>query len=237
MTNANALEDLLYEKPIRKTYGSSTPHVYRNGMFITINNHRSTAGDLYQNYKRQYQTLYYGLTGRNVSRESIVLQDKQPPSKQLILKLLNARKIIVVAGIHDYSNQDKRGKHSNRNYEYQHQHLYVYGVDKHVPNKHEKIHDKEQHLERLLKRYNKTTRRRYKEIVIEPVGYGKYQYNEQVNPVNLHDYLLSPSHNPSRECIINYIANNRHNPAVKYPLTFIYHEHYHEKSTSTLPTK
>ena len=219
----NALELLLYPPTIEQTRTQHN-HPYERGMFISINNHKTDSGKLFTLFSKQYQTLYYGLTGNNISRESIKVSAGKLPSRKTIMDLIYKKRLLLVAGIHDYKPLDKRGRGSRNNYEYQHTHFYVYGTHFYLPEEEKQLRDKEDHLARLLQRNTNTTNQRHRLIKVSPVGTGKYFYNDQVTPSNLYEYLQSPRVDPSRKNVINYISNNKNNPSNQYPLTYIYHE-------------
>jgi hypothetical protein len=223
MKSSNALELLLYPPTIEQT-GTQYNHPYERGMFISINNHKCISGKLFTLYPKQYQTLVYGLTGKNISRASIKVSVGRMPSRDTIMDLVNSKTLLVVAGIHDYKPLDKRGRGSRRNYEYQHTHFYVYGAHHLLPAEEYALRDKEDHLARLLQRNTNTTNQKHRLIKVLPVGTGKYLYNDQVTPTSLYDYLQSPTRDPRKNNVINYIASNSNNPNNQYPLTYIYQE-------------
>ena len=219
----NPLEKLLYPPSIEQTKVQNN-HPYERGMFISINNHKTVSGKLFTLFSRQYQTLFLCLTGINISRESIKVSAGRLPSRKTIMDLIHKKRLLMVAGIHDYKPLDQRGRGSRKNYEYQHTHFYVYGTHFYLPEEEKKLRDKEDHLERLLKRYTNTTNLKHRLIKVSPVGTGKYFYSDQVTPSNLYEYIQSPREDPSRKNVINYISNNKNNPSNQYPLTYIYQE-------------
>tara|TARA_B100000073_G_C23736271_1_gene572263 strand:+ start:303 stop:977 length:675 start_codon:yes stop_codon:yes gene_type:complete len=223
MKTINALESLLYPSTAENTR-TQVNHPYSKGMFISINNHKCTSGDLFSLYAKQYQTLVYGLTRENISRECIKVSAGRLPRRDVVMDLVNKKYLLVVAGIHDYKPLDKRGRGSRRNYEYQHTHFYVYGSHHYLPSNESALRDKEDHLARLLQRNTNTTNQKHRLIKILPVGTGKYLYSDRVTPTSLYEYLQSPTTDPSRQNVINYIARNKNNPTVQYPLTYIYQE-------------
>lgn len=223
MKSSNALELLLYPPTIEQTR-THFNHPYERGMFISINNHKCDSGKLFTLYPKQYQTILYGLTGINISRESIKVSAGRLPSRKTIMDLIHKKRLLMVAGIHDYKPLDKRGRGSRTNYEYQHTHFYVYGTHFYLPEDENQLRDKEDHLAKLLQRNTNTTNQKHRLIKISPVGTGKYFYNDPVTPSNLYQYLQSPSTDPSRKNVINYISTNKNNPSNQYPLTFIYQE-------------
>ena len=60
-------------------------------------------------------------------------------------------------------------------------------------------------------------------VDVRPVGTYKHYTNEQFDDDSFYDYLHNPSNSPNRDCLINYINKNRHNPDVPYPLTYLYY--------------
>lgn len=218
----NALEKYLYPSSAQQTKKPAITHLYERGMFVSINNHKTTSAELWCQYKRQYQTILYGLTGKNISREEIKVSTGKLPSKQTIMNTAASKKLLVVAGIHDYKPQDKRGKGSRRNFEYQHTHFYVYGAHHFLPDEKTDLDQKVNHLALLLQRHTKTTNKKHLLVKIQPVGTGKHLFSDVVSPTTLYDYLLLPQTDITRDSVINYIARNRNNPSNKYPLTYLY---------------
>ena len=223
MKTLNPLEQLLYTPTLEQTK-TQYNHPYERGMFISINNHRTNSGKLFTLFSKQYQTLLYGLTGINISRNSIKVSAGRLPHRKIIMDLISKKRLLLVAGIHDYKPLDKRGRGSRRNYEYQHTHFYAYGTHFYLPEEEKSLRDKEDHLARLLQRNTNTTNQRHRIVKVSPVGTGKYLYTDQVTPSNLYEYLQSPREDPSRKNVINYISNNKNNPSNQYPLTYIYQE-------------
>ena len=223
MKTLNPLEQLLYTPTLEQTK-TQYNHPYERGMFISINNHRTNSGKLFTLFSKQYQTLFYGLTGINISRNSIKVSAGRLPHRKIIMDLISKKRLLLVAGIHDYKPLDKRGRGSRRNYEYQHTHFYAYGTHFYLPEEERALRDKEDHLARLLQRNTNTTNQRHRIVKVSPVGTGKYLYTDQVTPSNLYEYLQSPREDPSRKNVINYISNNKNNPSNQYPLTYIYQE-------------
>ena len=224
MKTLNPLEQLLYAPTLEQTK-TQYNHPYERGMFISINNHRTNSGKLFTLFSKQYQTLFYGLTGINISRNSIKVSAGRLPHRKIIMDLISKKRLLLVAGIHDYKPLDKRGRGSRRNYEYQHTHFYAYGTHFYLPEEEKSLRDKEDHLARLLQRNTNTTNQRHRIVKVSPVGTGKYLYTDQVTPSNLYEYLQSPREDPSRKNVINYISNNKNNPSNQYPLTYIYQEY------------
>ena len=116
MKTLNPLEQLLYPPTLEQTKAQHN-HPYERGMFISINNHKTDSGKLFTLFSKQYQTLLYGLTGINISRDSIKVSAGKLPSCKTIMDLIYKKRLLLVAGIHDYKPLDKRGNGSRRNYE------------------------------------------------------------------------------------------------------------------------
>jgi hypothetical protein len=71
MKSSNPLELLLYSLTLEQTNAQPIEYEYERGMFISINNHKLISADLYQGFKKQYQSIMYGLTRSNISRDTI----------------------------------------------------------------------------------------------------------------------------------------------------------------------
>ena len=224
MNSVNPLELLLYSPVVGQTKTHIYDHEYERGMFISINNHKLISADLYQGFKKQYQSIMYGLTGSNISRDAIKVSYGRLPKRQVIMDLVAKKKVLVVAGIHDYKPTDQGGRGSRWNYEYQHSHFYIYGAHHYLPKDPAELLDKIDHLERLLQRGSNIKGASYKVNTIKPVGRGKYLFSDPVTPTTLYDYLQSPLSNPDKQNCINYIAHNANNPNNQYPLTYLYQE-------------
>ena len=56
---------------------------YKNGMFITISNHKTTYETIRGAYKKQYQSLLHSL-GYKVSREDIMVKHKLPTRETIL---------------------------------------------------------------------------------------------------------------------------------------------------------
>ncbi len=216
----NPLEQLLYPPTIDQTIKPELIFHYEKGMFISINNNKTDAGKLIQQYPRQYQTLIHAICGRSISRENIRHTQKLP-SRELIADLVAEKKLLVVSGIHDYKRQDGRGG-SKRNYDYQHTHFYVYGAHHYLPAKGAELEAAEKKICRNLQRYTNTTNKRYCLIKVAAVGNGIYRHSDGVTPTTLYDYLLTASPEASKRTLLSYIASNRHNPSIQYPISYLY---------------
>jgi len=224
MKSSNPLELLLYSTAVEQTKTQLTEHEYERGMFISINNHKLISADLYQGFKEQYRTLMYGLLGHNISPSTIRISYGKLPKRQVIMDLVAKKKVLLVAGIHDYKPTDQGGRGSRWNYEYQHSHFYIYGAHHYLPKDPAKLKDKIDHLERLLQRGSNIKGASYKVNTIKPVGRGKYLFSDPVTPTTLYDYLQSPLNDQQKQSVINYIAHNASNPSNQYPLTYLYQE-------------
>jgi hypothetical protein len=224
MESSNPLELLLYSPTVEQTKTQSIEHEYERGMFISINNHKLISADLYQGFKERYGSIMYGLLGHNIAPSTIKVCYGRLPKRQIIMDLVAKKKVLVVAGIHDYKPTDQGGRGSRWNYEYQHSHFYVYGAHHYLPKDPAELLDKIDHLERLLQRGSNIKGASYKVNTIKPVGRGKYLFSDPVTPTTLYDYLQSPLSNPDKQNCINYIAYNANNPNNQYPLTYLYQE-------------
>lgn len=224
MKSSNPLELLLYSPAVEQTRNQLIEHEYEKGMFISINNHKLISADLYQGFKKQYQSIMFGLTGSNISRETIKVSYGRLPKRQVIMDLVAKKKVLLVAGIHDYKPTDQGGRGSRWNYEYQHSHFYIYGAHHYLPKDPAELKDKIDHLERLLQRGSNIKGASYKVNTIKPVGRGKYVFSDPVTPTTLYEYLQSPLSSPEKQNCINYIAYNANNPNNHYPLTYLYQE-------------
>lgn len=224
MKSSNPLELLLYSPTVEQTKTQSIEHEYERGMFISINNHKLISADLYQGFKENYRSVMYGLLGCNIRPDSVKVSYGRLPKRQVIMDLVAKKKVLAVAGIHDYKPTDQGGRGSRWNYEYQHSHFYIYGAHHYLPKDPAELLDKIDHLERLLQRGSNIKGASYKVNTIKPVGRGKYLFSDPVTPTTLYDYLQSPLSNPDKQNCINYIAYNANNPNNQYPLTYLYQE-------------
>ena len=213
----NGLERLLVDT--EKTVLPKRIHVnptspYERGMMISISNNKMHWETLVRNYRDQYLTLLYALTGRNThSRHDIKCVDGIP-DEQIIFRLIHKKIPFMVCGVHDYEQQQSLYGGSLQKWEYQHQHLYVYGIHHHFDDM------TESKLVKLFNpRYTNTKRKRIKNAVrLTEVGVGQYCMSDPISPLTIHDYLT----HPVTGTLIHYIKQNRHNPTVQYPLKTIY---------------
>ena len=181
---------------------------------ISISNNKMHWETLVRNYRDQYLTLLYALTGRNThSRYDIKCVDGIP-EETIIFKLIHKKIPFMVCGVHDYEQQQSLYGGSLQKWEYQHQHLYVYGIHHHFDD------TTESKLVKLFNpRYTNTKRKRIKNAVrLTEVGVGQYCMSDPISPLTIHDYLT----HPVTGTLIHYIKQNRHNPTVQYPLKTIY---------------
>ena len=220
MKIANPLEQLLYPSSIQDTRKPDLQHPYEKGMFISINNHKTDAAGLIQQYPRQYQSIIASICNRKISREQI-RHTKKLPSRELVADLVAEKKLLVVAGIHDYKRHDGRGG-SKTNYDYQHTHFYVYGIHHYLPSERAALEKVEKQICRNLQRYTNTTNKKYCLIHITPVGVGAYRFSDRVTPTTLYDYLLTISPEQGKKTLLSYIAKNRHNPDIQYPISYLH---------------
>ena len=222
---ANVLEMMLYDDNKRVSRDSiNGSSRYDRGMFISINNHKQQSDTLYQSLKHQYKSIVYALTGINVSKSSIRLG--KVPTRKKVMDIIANKGIILIAAIHQYdrnNNQTFRGSYAN--YDTQHLHLFAYGVSHYLPVNDVDIGNKIERIKHCLFRHNKFSRyAKDNKIDIREVGKGKYLYNDVIAPTTFYDYLQLPKLQPSKECVINYMADCRNDPTAANPLIFIYKE-------------
>ena len=89
---SNLLEELLYQS----SPSNISRKKYDRGLFVSINNHKQGNDDLYASIKKQYQSLMYALTGKNISRDAIRVTDKLPQQK-VILDCLAEKNVFAAA--------------------------------------------------------------------------------------------------------------------------------------------
>jgi len=217
----NGLEQVLYQQNLQTNLPVQLKHPYERGMLISISNYRMYYDQIKNNYKKQYQSLFKGITGNTISRDDIRVLTGIPDRKKL-LNLINTKTPIVVAGIHSYKREDQYGYMSGYNNGYNHQHLFVYNTHHYMHNDNNLIKSFNRNIIRKLQRYTNLKKCKHDTIRIGSVGNGKYFYTDQITPLTLYDYLQSPATEPNTDNLINYIASNRHKPEVQYPLTTIY---------------
>lgn len=213
---------ITYTKP---SYYAPEEHTYARGMFVTINNHKQGNDSIYQSLKKQYQSILYGLNGINFSRDTFrVCVGKLPSRKKIMDDVVVKKRILMVAGIHNYdayNNKTLRGSRSN--IDYQHLHMYLYGVHHYLPEDGNALADKVEYLKKLIARHNRlNTNNPSKHITITPVGRGEYISNDVISPTSLYDYLQHPYKQPNKVCCINYIADTIQYHNNNYPLSYIY---------------
>ena len=204
----NALEKQLYGFT---SVATEERQRFDRGMFISINNHKQTTDTLVASLKKQYQAILYALTNKNISRDEVRVADKVP-KQEVLLDVLAAKKIVIAAAIHCYDAYDMRtGRGSSCNYGgYNHLHFYVFGIDGLLQEHLGGVDAGVEHIKRVLYRHNKFAKSTNNaNIDIREVGVGKYQYNDVVTPTTLHQYLSLPRSNPSKDCIINYMAGTK----------------------------
>ena len=124
---------------------------------------------------------------------------------------------IAIAGIHDYENEDK-----DDGITYQHTHLLFYNIHHYLPNNNKQLASCINRVRATQGRYVGKKFRR-DGVDVRPVGTYKHYTNEKFNDDSFYDYLHNPLNSPNRDCLINYISKNRHNPDVNYRLTYLYH--------------
>lgn len=199
-------------------------HKYERGVFLSINNYKESTPDLICNLKDYYKSMEYWLYGRNPSMNDIRVLCGKLPSKQKVMDIIAAKGLFVVAAIHNYDRHNHRtGRGSKYNIDYQHLHFYVYGTHHHLPDDETALSGKEKHLQKLLMRTVKHKPNASLSVVnIKPVGSGKYFYSDNIQPTTLYDYLLLPQQEPSKQCLINYLADTSAYEQSNYPLFYIY---------------
>ena len=188
---------------------------YMKGMFISISNHKKDSHDIGKNFKKQYQSVLKAV-GIKVGRDDIHKQHGLP-SRATINRLIDKGIPIAIAGIHDYENEDK-----DDGITYQHTHLLIYNIHHFLPNDKKELASCIKRVRATLGRYVGKKFRR-DGVDVRPVGTYKHYTNEQFDDDSFYDYLHNPSNSPNRDCLINYINKNRHNPDVPYPLTYLYY--------------
>ncbi len=218
----NKLEELLYSADDISKNTINITHPYERGMLISISNYSTYWEDIRRNYKKQYQSIIKVLTGKKISRDDIHQTDKLP-KRQTISNLIYYKLPIVVGAIHDNKQDDVYGGTSSRYKQYQHSHFYIYNTHHYLPDKLNELNNKLSKLKSYLLRYTNSKYGKKGTVHISPVGTGKYSYNDVITPTNLYEYLSLPETEPTKPSVINYIKENRHNPLVNYPLTFIYY--------------
>ena len=126
----NALEALLYapESNTLPTRIDFSAQPYERGMLISISNNRTSYADIVKNYRAQYLTLLYALTGKNEHSKYDIKKVDGIPDKEILMQLIHKKIPIMVCGIHDYKQEKTLYGGSLQSWEYQHQHLYVYGL-------------------------------------------------------------------------------------------------------------
>ena len=125
---------------------------------------------------------------------------------------------IAIAGIHDYENEDK-----DDGITYQHTHILFYNIHHYLPNNNKQLASCINRVGATQGRYVGKKFRR-DGVDVRPVGTYKHYLEHELEDTNYHDYLNIPLNSPRRDCLMNYMANNRHNPDVHYDLTYLYYD-------------
>ena len=188
---------------------------YMKGMFISISNHKKDSHDIGKNFKKQYQSVLKAV-GIKVGRDDIHKQHGLP-SRATIYRLIDKGIPIAIAGIHDYENEDK-----DDGITYQHTHILFYNIHHYLPNNNKQLASCINRVRATQGRYVGKKFRR-DGVDVRPVGTYKHYTNEEFNDDSFYDYLHNPLNSPNRDCLINYISKNKHNPDVYYRLTYLYH--------------
>lgn len=223
----NPLEQILYaEQSVAATALPSINHKLERGVFLSINNYKQGCDTLYQSLRKQYGSLVYAMTGKNIPADCIKSISGSVPSHQKIMDAVVAKKLIMVAAIHHYDYYScKTGRGSISNADYQHLHLYVYGMHHYIGKDDAFIDDALDYIPRVLCRHNRfNNKSKSPRIDIKPVGIGKYRFSDVVTPSTLYDYLKLPNAEPSKKCVMNYLADTSGYGGNNYPLTYIYQE-------------
>ena len=226
-SSKNMLEELLYHKSLedirRECKEYHQPYSYKRGMFISVNNYKQTYEQLHNEFRNVYTSITRSICDRYIHRGSVCIAERRPPNN--LLDIINAKKLLVVACLHDYSPNNPSGRGRTSNQEYKHTHFYVYGAHYYLTEAdgEEYLKDEEDKLKRHLYRYTKLPKRLWNKsskhsISIRAVGMGEHRFTERVSPTTLHQYLTDAS-TPN---IINYMRNNRHRPEVQYPLYYLW---------------
>ena len=237
-TYKNALQQQLEQSSIQdlkeECAAFNTVYGYDRGMFISINNYKQDWMQLVRQFRDQYVSIVKSITGKSINRGQVVLQERKQPRN--LLDIINKKKLVVVACIHDYPIYDYLGKGKSSLQEYKHSHFYVYGAQHYLPSSLglEYLKDQEEKLKKYLAcRY---TNRKKKElwrdniVSVKAVGLGKYSYSDKVTPTTLNQYLADKS----SDTVINYMRNNRHKPEVQYPLYFLYEKEHYDPTTRSI---
>tara|TARA_B100000965_G_scaffold153230_1_gene127399 strand:- start:2385 stop:3116 length:732 start_codon:yes stop_codon:yes gene_type:complete len=220
-----------YDKSVKsESLKKSNIKKYERGMFISITNRDWHYEDIHPLFRRQYVSIVKALKGKdydftkwNVRKlKGDFVRDKIAlPSKEVLLKLCAQEIPIMLCGVHNYRLDDIKSKGKG----YCHSHFYLYNIHQHLPSNPIELARVENQIENNLLRYSniKNTRQKIQGVVrIKEVGIGAYQFTDAVTPLKLYDYLKSPDTHTQEKNIINYIASNRHNPELQYPLFTIY---------------
>jgi hypothetical protein len=85
----NPLEKLLYvEQSVANTALPSINHKLERGVFLSINNYKQGSDTLYQSLRKQYGSLVYAMTGKNIPADCIKSISGSVPSHQKLWMLL-----------------------------------------------------------------------------------------------------------------------------------------------------
>ena len=192
----------------------SRTHPYSKGMFITLSNSKLYYNHLLGTFKRQYQSVLRGLgikIGRNVSGKVIGCQVKVRSSisykKAFLLLLLlymttqTLREMATIISTH----------------------FMLYNVSQYLPSDVIDLRSAISKIKRANGRYV-GNRHKVNGVDVRPVGTYKHYLEHELEDTNYHDYLNIPLNSPRRDCLMNYMANNRHNPDVHYDLTYLYYD-------------
>ena len=93
----------------------------------------------------------------------------------------------------------------------------------HLPRDAKSLENKLKHLKILLMRHNQVKKKSEDTAIdIRSVGTGQNQFNDNITPTSLYEYINLPKSNPKKLCCINYIADTMQYNNQNYPLVYIY---------------
>mgnify|MGYP001166195487 FL=1 len=190
-------------------------HPYSKGMFVTLSNHKMSSVELLGTFKRQYQSVL-GALGIKASRTDIK-QVKGIPSRSTINTLLENGLPIAIACIHDNPTEDSDLML------YQHSHMLYHNLAQYMPSDPVSLPGT---VNMIRRRHGRYIGKKHKRdgVDIRPVGSYKHYQEHDLDDMDFYDYLHTPLNSPRKDCLINYMAHNRHNPDVDYGLHCLYYD-------------
>ena len=240
-TYRNPLEEQLYSSYIEDLkadcLSTSLEYGYERGMFISVNNYRQTWEQLHSQFRRQYVSIVKSITGKNIHIGGVEMRMRNPPKN--LMDIINSKKLVMVAGIHDYHPNDFLGRGRSSLQEFKHTHFYVYGAHHYLPATLgiEILKDQEEKLKKYLGyRYaGRKNKKLWRDNVVsvKAVGMGEYRYTDNVSPTILEKYFMDTS----RDTVINYMRNNRHRPSIQYPLYFLWEKNHYDPTSRNIQTQ